>query len=101
MTADGRGTSAIQVVPTYRIWDDFEVNALHPSITSDPLRRGGRPCVRDLRISVGDVLGWMAQGRTPDDIVADYPELTLEDLRACLAYAAERELHEVRLAAAV
>lgn len=69
-------------------------------ITTDPLRRGGRPCVRDLRISVGDVLGWLALGQTVDQIVADYPELTVEDIRACLAYAAERELHEVRLVAA-
>jgi uncharacterized protein (DUF433 family) len=75
------------------------MNPSHPRITVDPLRRGGRPCVRDLRISVGDVLGWLAQGQTVD-LVADYPELTPEDIRACLAYAAERESHEVRLAAA-
>ena len=72
----------------------------HPRITIDPLRRGGRPCVRDLRISVGDVLGWLALGQTVDQIVADYPELTPGDVRACLAYAAARESHEVRLAAA-
>jgi uncharacterized protein (DUF433 family) len=72
----------------------------HATIVSDPLRRGGRPCVRDLRISVGDVLGWLALGQTADQIVAEYPELTVEDIRACLAYAAERESHEVRLPAA-
>ena len=72
----------------------------YSAITTDPLRRGGRPCVRDLRISVGDVLGWLALGQTVDQIVADYPELTPGDVRACLAYAAERESHEVRLAAA-
>ncbi len=72
----------------------------HNAITTDPLRRGGRPCVRDLRISVGDVLGWLAQGQGVDQIVADYPELTPSDIRACLAYAADRESHEVRLAAA-
>ena len=72
----------------------------HNAITTDPLRRGGRPCVRDLRISVGDVLGWLAQGQSVDQIVADYPELTPSDIRACLAYAADRESHEVRLAAA-
>lgn len=72
----------------------------HPAITMDPQRRGGRPCVRDLRISVGDVLGWLAQGQTAEQIVADYPELTADDVRACLAYAAEREAHEVRLSAA-
>jgi uncharacterized protein (DUF433 family) len=73
----------------------------HPDITTDPGRRGGRPCVRDLRISVGDVLGWLAQGQTPAQLVDEYPELTHEDIRACLAYAAARESHEVRLAAAV
>lgn len=73
---------------------------MHDAITTDPLRRGGRPCVRDLRISVGDVLGWLAQGEGVDQIVTDYPELTPEDISACLAYAAARESHEVRLAAA-
>ena len=73
----------------------------HPNtITVDPLRRGGRACVRDLRISVGDVLGWLALGQTPEQVVADYPELTPGDIRACPAYAAARESHEVRLAAA-
>lgn len=76
------------------------MTALHTTITSDPQRRGGRPCVRDLRISVGDVLGWLALGQTPEQIVAEYPELTPDDVRACLAYAAEREVHEVRLHAA-
>jgi uncharacterized protein (DUF433 family) len=71
-----------------------------PLITLDPQRCGGRACVRDLRISVGDVLGWLAAGMTPESIVSDYPELTAEDIRACLAYAAAREAHEVRVAAA-
>ncbi len=73
---------------------------VHPLITVDPLRRGGRACVRELRISVGDVLSWLAQGQTPAQIVVDYPELTTEDIRACLAWAAAREDHEVRLALA-
>ncbi|MDR7298720.1 uncharacterized protein (DUF433 family) [Pelomonas aquatica] len=70
---------------------------LTPLITVDPGRRNGRPCVRHLRIAVGDVLGWLAGGETEAQILADYPELTLQDIRACLAYAAEREAHEVRL----
>lgn len=76
------------------------MNATVTPITTDPQRRGGRPCVRDLRISVGDVLGWLALGQTTDEIVGDYPELTVDDIHACLAYAAERESHEVRFAAA-
>ena len=70
------------------------------AITSDPMRRSGRPCVRDLRVSVGDVLGWLAMGQTTDQILADYPELSHHDIRNCLAYAADRESHEVRLTAA-
>ena len=53
-----------------------------------------------MRITVGDVLGWLALGMAQADILADYPELTQADIQACLAYAAERELHEVRIAAA-
>lgn len=60
-------------------------------ITMEPGKRGGKPCIRTLRITVYDVLDWLAQGMTESDIVADYPELTIEDIRACLAYAADRE----------
>lgn len=60
-------------------------------ITLEADKRGGKPCVRGLRIAVHDVLGWLASGRSPDDIVQDYPELTLDDIRACLAWAAARE----------
>jgi len=60
-------------------------------ITLEPGKRGGRPCVRGLRIAVADVLGWLASGMSHKDILADYPELTEEDIRACLAYAADRE----------
>ena len=78
-------------------WDDRGMTTQHSRISADPQRRGGRACVRDLRITVGDVLGWLAAGQTPEGILADYPELTLDDVRACLAYAAEREDREVRL----
>jgi uncharacterized protein (DUF433 family) len=60
-------------------------------ITIDPGKRGGRPCIRGLRVSVADVLGWLAAGMSHEQILADYPELTNEDIRACLAYAADRE----------
>ena len=80
--------------------EPLPMSTLHPLITIDPGRRGGRACVRELRISVGDVLGWLARGMSPDEIMADYPELTPADIHACLAYAAEREQHEVHLAAA-
>ena len=60
-------------------------------ITIEPAKRGGRPTIRGLRITVADVLGWLAAGMSHQQILADYPELTEEDLRACLAYAADRE----------
>ena len=60
-------------------------------ITIEGGKRGGRPCVRSLRIAVADVLGWLAAGMSHQDILEDYPELTEEDIRACLAYAADRE----------
>lgn len=60
-------------------------------ITIEAGKRGGRPCIRGLRISVADVLGWLANGLSHDQILADYPELTDDDIRACLSYAADRE----------
>ena len=60
-------------------------------ITIDPARRSGKPCVRDTRIAVYDVLDYLASGMTEAQIVADFPELTVEDIRACLAFAADRE----------
>jgi uncharacterized protein (DUF433 family) len=66
-------------------------------ITIDPNKRFGRPCVRNTRISVYDVLSWLAKGMTKEEIIEDFPELTVEDINACLAYAAERE-HNSRVA---
>lgn len=60
-------------------------------ITIEPGKRGGRPCVRSMRIAVSDVLGWLAAGMSYEQIIGDYPELTEEDIRACLGYAADRE----------
>ena len=60
-------------------------------ITIEPGKRGGRPCIRHMRITVADVLGWLAAGMSHEQILADFPELTEDDIRACLAYAAERE----------
>ncbi|MGH6952240.1 MAG: DUF433 domain-containing protein [Vitreimonas sp.] len=60
-------------------------------ITQEPGKRGGRPCIRGMRIAVADILGWLAAGMSHAEIIADYPELTDADIRAALAYAAERE----------
>ena len=60
-------------------------------ITVEPGKRGGKPCIRGLRITVHDVLGSMASGMSEEQILADFPDLTAEDLRACLVFAADRE----------
>ncbi len=60
-------------------------------ITIEAGKRGGRPTIRGMRIAVADVLGWLAAGMSHQEILSDYPELTDEDIRACLAYAADRE----------
>ena len=68
-------------------------------ITQEPGKRGGRPSIRGLRIAVSDVLGWLAAGMSHAEIIADYPELTGEDIRAALAYAADRERRVVIVSA--
>lgn len=60
-------------------------------ITIEPGKRGGRPCTRGMRIAVADVLGWLAAGQSHQQVLDDFPELTESDIRACLAYAADRE----------
>lgn len=60
-------------------------------ITIDPGKRGGKPCIRDLRIAVYDILEYLAAGMSEDDILADFPDLERDDIRACLAFAADRE----------
>ncbi len=60
-------------------------------ITQEPGKRGGRPVIRGMRIAVSDILGWLAAGMSHAEIIADYPELTEGDIRAALAYAADRE----------
>jgi uncharacterized protein (DUF433 family) len=67
-------------------------------ITIEPGKRSGKPCIRGMRITVSDVLEYLASGMSVAEILDDFPELTEEDIRACLAFAAVREK---RLAAAV
>lgn len=62
--------------------------ALSHLITVEPGKRSGQPCVRGMRITVRDVLEYLAGGMTVDELLADFPELTAEDVRACFAYAA-------------
>lgn len=60
-------------------------------ITMEPGKRGGKPCIRGLRITVYDVLEYLAAGMTEQEMLADFPDLEPEDVKACLAFAADRE----------
>jgi uncharacterized protein (DUF433 family) len=60
-------------------------------ITIEPDKRGGKPCIRGLRITVYDILEYLASGMSEDEILRDLPDLKREDIRACLAFAADRE----------
>ena len=66
-------------------------------IKRNPNKRFGKPCVRDTRITVYDVLGWLASGMTSSEIISDFPELTKNDIQACLSYAADKE-HKLQYA---
>ena len=60
-------------------------------ITIEPGKRSGKPCIRGLRMTVSDVLDYLASGMSEEDLLRDFPDLTHEDIRACLAFAAYRE----------
>lgn len=68
-------------------------------ISIDPNVRFGKPCVRSTRITVGDVLGYLAGGMSEAELLADFPQLTHDDIRACLTYAAERERRTIGIPA--
>ena len=63
----------------------------HDIITIEPGKRGGKPCIRGMRITVYDVLEYLASGMSHQEVLQEFPYLTEEDIRACLAYAADRE----------
>jgi uncharacterized protein (DUF433 family) len=68
-----------------------------PFITIEPGKRGGKPCIRGLRITVYDVLEYLASGMSIEDILSDFPDLTRDDILACLAFAADRERKLVKV----
>ena len=71
-------------------------------ITIEPDKRGGgKPCIRRMRITVYDILGWLASGMSYPEILEDFPELTEDDIRACLEFAADREHSLVAVVGAV
>ena len=67
------------------------MNVMNDIIRINPEKRFGKPCIRDTRITVYDVLDWLSAGMTYDEILSDFPELTRQDILACLAFAAKRE----------
>ena len=69
-------------------------------ISIDPEVRFGKPCIRGTRITVGDVLGYLAGGTSEDELLKEFPQLAREDIRACLAFAAERERRTLGIPAA-
>jgi uncharacterized protein (DUF433 family) len=69
-------------------------------ITIEPGKRSGKPCVRGTRITVADILSYLAGGETEDSLLKEFPQLSREDVRAALAYAADSERHTKLLAAA-
>ena len=79
-----RNNEVVQATPGID-WREF--------ITIEPDKRGGQPCVRGMRITVGDVLGYLASGMSAEQLIDDLPYLTLDDIRASLAFAADRERH--------
>ena len=66
-------------------------------VTIEPGKRGGKPCIRGLRITVYDVLGYLASGMSEQEILDDFPDLTHDDIRACLSFAADYERQLVSL----
>ena len=69
-------------------------------ITLEPGKRGGKPCIRGMRITVSDVLDYLAAGMSVEEILTDFPDLTVDDIRACLAFAADRERRLMTIPAA-
>ncbi|MDO8291194.1 MAG: DUF433 domain-containing protein [Parvibaculum sp.] len=67
----------------------------HNIITLEPGKRGGKPCIRGLRVTVYDVLDYLAAGMTTEQILQDFDYLTRDDILACLAYAVDRERHQL------
>lgn len=68
-------------------------------ITIEPGKRGGKPCIRGLRITVYEILDYLAAGMSEEEILKDFPDLTLDDIKACLAFAADRERKLMTLSA--
>ena len=67
------------------------IQTMTERITIEPDKRSGQPCIRNMRITVGDVLSYLASGMNREELLEDFPELEMEDINACLAFAANSE----------
>ena len=79
-----------------RLTDGWSLRRLSPcrtwiGSTIEPGKRSGKPCIRGLRMTISDVLDYLVSGMSENDLLRDFPDLTREDIRACLAFAADRE----------
>ncbi len=83
------GTNTISTLFLYH--NTLEMIEYKNIIKRNPNKRFGKPCIRDTRITVYDVLSWLASGMTKEEIIVDFPELQVNDIIACLLYAADRE----------
>ena len=106
MPAVGRPTTCVGMRPVVdagcRSTDGWSLRRPSPwtiwtGSRSSPEKRGGKRCVRGLRMTVSDVLDYMASGMSEDELLRNFPDLTREDIRACLAFAADRERRLVAL----
>ncbi len=75
------------------------MNQYHERITIEAGKRGGKPCIRHMRITVYDILGWLAAGMSYQEILTDFPDLVEEDIQAALAFAADRDHHFIAASA--
>lgn len=78
---------------------NIEMDNIQDIITIHPNKRGGKPCIRGLRITVYDILDYLASGMKEEEILSDFPELTSEDIKACIIFAANRERRLAKLSA--
>jgi uncharacterized protein (DUF433 family) len=99
VTPENAARTALAALPPRRngAWSSFVDYC--GIITIEPGKRSGKPCIRGLRITVYDVLEYLASGMSEDEILRDFPDLTAEDIRACLAFAADRERKLVNVVA--
>ena len=96
-TAEEAGTAAelflLSCLPAFLSGSFFKRSTMdyREIITLEPGKRSGKPCIRGLRITVQDVLEYLASGMSEAEILADFPDLRPEDIRACIQFAADRE----------